>query len=81
MDLHTDVVLRASLDPQAAAAEPWDVVVVGAGPSGSAAATVVATRGLRVLLLDRENLPRPKVCGCCLSPLALSELDLLSQSD
>lgn len=82
MGSHTEVALRASVDPQAAASEPWDVVIVGAGPAGSAAATVVATRGLRVLLLDRENLPRPKVCGCCLSPLALSELDLLSrQSD
>jgi len=74
---HTDVVLRASVDSQIAAADPWDVVIVGAGPAGSAAATVVATHGLRVLLLDRDNLPRPKVCGCCLSPLALSELDLL----
>ena len=76
---HTNVVLRASVDPQGAAADPWDVVIVGAGPAGSAAATVVATHGLRVLLLDRDNLPRAKVCGCCLSPLALSELDLLSQ--
>ena len=75
---HADVVLRASVDPQGAVADPWDVVIVGAGPAGSAAATVIATHGLRVLLLDRDNLPRPKVCGCCLSPLALSELDLLS---
>ena len=75
---HTDIVLKASVDPQGAAADPWDVVIVGAGPAGSAAATVLATHSLRVLLLDRDNLPRPKVCGCCLSPLALSELDVLS---
>ena len=71
--------LGASIDSQIAAADPWDVVIVGAGPAGSAAATLVAKNGLRVLLLDRENLPRPKVCGCCLSPLALLELDMLSR--
>ena len=69
--------LSASVDSQTAAAEPWDLVIVGAGPAGSAAATLVAKKGLRVLLLDRDSLPRPKVCGCCLSPLALSELDIL----
>ena len=55
----------------------WDVVVVGAGPAGSATATYAAEHKLRVLLLDRSNLPREKVCGCCLSPLALSELERL----
>jgi len=75
----SDPDLCASVDSQAAAADPWDVVIVGAGPAGSAAATLVAKNGLRVLLLDRENLPRPKVCGCCLSPLALAELDMLSR--
>ena len=56
----------------------WDVVVVGAGPAGAAAATKLGKNGLRVLLLDREDFPRPKVCGCCLSPLALNELNILS---
>jgi len=31
-----------------------------------------------VLLVERESFPRQKVCGCCLSPLALSELDKLN---
>ncbi|MDO7683079.1 MAG: FAD-dependent monooxygenase [Pirellulales bacterium] len=75
----SDPDLCASVDSQAAAADPWDVVIVGAGPAGSAAATQVTKGGLRVLLLDRESLPRPKVCGCCLSPLALAELDMLSR--
>ena len=78
---HPEVGLSATADPQAAAADPWDVVIVGAGPAGSATATQVAKHGLRVLLLDREHLPRPKVCGCCLSPLALSELDNLSNQN
>ena len=74
-----ETTISASVDSQTAAADPWDVVIIGGGPAGSAAATLVAKNGLRVLLLDREDFPRPKVCGCCLSPLALSELDILSR--
>ncbi|HUF76991.1 MAG TPA: FAD-dependent oxidoreductase [Longimicrobiales bacterium] len=46
----------------------WDVVVVGAGPSGALAARESARRGATVLLLDRASFPRWKVCGACLSP-------------
>jgi geranylgeranyl reductase family protein len=41
----------------------YDVIVVGAGPAGSTAATVSARNGLRVLLVDRETFPRDKACG------------------
>ncbi|MDH6228365.1 geranylgeranyl reductase family protein [Streptomyces sp. MJP52] len=41
----------------------WDVVVVGAGPSGSAAAYAAAVAGRRVLLLEKAELPRYKTCG------------------
>ncbi|MEU4769136.1 geranylgeranyl reductase family protein [Actinosynnema sp. NPDC023794] len=40
-----------------------DVVVVGAGPAGSAAAAGLARRGRSVLLLDRAAFPREKACG------------------
>jgi len=53
----------------------WDVVVVGAGPAGSVAARETARRGSSTLLLDRESLPRWKVCGGCLSPGSLSILE------
>lgn len=48
---------------RAAPAEPWDAVVVGAGPGGSAAAYHLARAGRRVLLLDRQAFPRDKSCG------------------
>jgi len=53
----------------------WDVVVVGAGPSGALAAHALARRGTSVLLLDRCAFPRWKVCGACLSPGALRALE------
>jgi geranylgeranyl reductase family protein len=43
--------------------ERWDVVVVGAGPAGSAAARAAAEGGARVLLLDAARFPRYKTCG------------------
>ena len=45
-----------------------DVIVVGAGPSGSAAAYWMATAGLDVLLLEKTGFPREKVCGDGLTP-------------
>jgi halogenation protein CepH len=41
--------------------EEFDVVVAGGGPAGSTVATLVALRGHRVLLLDREVFPRFQV--------------------
>jgi len=40
-----------------------EVIVVGAGPAGSVAATVLAQAGRDVLLLDRTGFPRDKACG------------------
>jgi 2-polyprenyl-6-methoxyphenol hydroxylase-like FAD-dependent oxidoreductase len=54
--------------------EPWEVIVIGAGPAGSTAARGLAQRGLRVLLLDRAHFPRHKVCGSCLGPTGLARL-------
>jgi geranylgeranyl reductase family protein len=51
-----------------------DVVVVGAGPAGSTAATVLARAGLDVLLLEKTEFPREKVCGDGLTPRAVKSL-------
>lgn len=40
-----------------------DVVVIGAGPAGAAAAICASRRGLRVVLLESGQYPRHKVCG------------------
>jgi geranylgeranyl reductase family protein len=43
--------------------EAYDVIVVGAGPAGASAAHDLARAGLRVLMLEKEKLPRYKTCG------------------
>jgi flavin-dependent dehydrogenase len=53
----------------------WDAIVIGAGPSGALAARRLSIAGARVLLLDKKRFPRLKVCGACLSPWALDELE------
>ena len=58
-----------------------DVVVVGAGPSGSAAAAWAARSGRDVLLIDACEFPRDKACGDGLTPRAVAELRALGLGD
>jgi geranylgeranyl reductase family protein len=41
----------------------YDVVVVGAGPAGATAAKILAEKKIKVLLIDKEEFPREKICG------------------
>ena len=51
-----------------------DVIVVGAGPAGSATAAHLAQAGLAVALLEKSAFPREKVCGDGLTPRAVTQL-------
>jgi geranylgeranyl reductase family protein len=54
--------------------ECWDAIIVGAGPSGCAAAYDLATAGYAVLLLDKAEFPRPKACAGGLTRKSLRAL-------
>ena len=61
--------------------ERCDVLVVGAGPAGSACARVLARAGIDVVLLDQHAFPRDKVCGDGLIPDAYAALRRLGVLD
>lgn len=55
----------------------FDVVIIGSGPAGSSAATILGQYGHRVLLLDKERFPRDKTCGDGITYKALPALSRL----
>ena len=59
----------------------FDVIVVGAGPTGSTAAWKLARAGVRVLLIDGSEFPRSKPCGEAFSPGATPLLDEMGVLD
>ena len=52
----------------------FDVIVVGGGPSGSAAASYNALNGCKVLLIEKEVWPRDKICGDAVGGKSLSHV-------
>lgn len=50
----------------------FDIIVIGAGPAGSAAATWAARNGASVALLDKASFPRNKLCGGLFTERSLS---------
>lgn len=58
-----------------------DVLIVGAGPAGAAAAAWCARHGLDTLLTDAAVFPRDKTCGDGLTPRAIGELQRLGLED
>ena len=65
---------RTAPSDRNAADRDADVIVVGAGPAGSATAYHLAQRGLDVLVLEKSEFPREKVCGDGLTPRAVKQL-------
>lgn len=55
----------------------FDVIIVGAGPSGCAAAIRLLEKGLRVVVLDKHGFPRTKICGDGLTTASLRLLERL----
>jgi geranylgeranyl reductase family protein len=53
----------------------FDCIIVGAGPAGGAAAYHLAKKGHRVVLLEKETLPRYKPCGGGVSPIVAKWFD------
>jgi geranylgeranyl reductase family protein len=67
--------------PDAPLPPTCDVLVVGAGPAGSACAQMLARAGLHTLLVDQHDFPRDKVCGDGLIPDAHAALRRLGVYD
>src|SRR6266566_6191093 len=61
---------RSRRDPD----QDAEVIVIGAGPAGSTAATYLARAGIDVLLLEKTAFPREKVCGDALPPRGVKQL-------
>ena len=61
--------------------ESCDVLVVGAGPAGSACAQMLARAGLHTVLVDQHAFPRDKICGDGLIPDAHAALRKLGVHD
>ncbi len=55
-----------------------DVLIVGAGPAGAVAGTILARAGARVCIVDRATFPRDKLCGDTVNPGTVARLQRLA---
>jgi len=56
--------------------ESCDVLIVGGGPAGSSCARALKSAGLDVLVMDKSEFPRDKVCAGWITPQVVQELSL-----
>jgi geranylgeranyl reductase family protein len=61
--------------------DTYDALIVGAGPSGAAAAHWLAAKGRRVLAVEKKHFPREKTCGDGLTPRAVRQLHDMGLAD
>ena len=59
----------------------FDIVIIGGGPAGSAAAATSARAGLRTLLIDKARFPRDKLCGGLFTGRARAEYERTFHQD
>ncbi len=64
-----------------AATTSFDVVIVGAGPSGSSCALWLASAGWSVALVEKKTFPRVKTCGDGLTPRSVHQLAAMGLED
>jgi geranylgeranyl reductase family protein len=66
--------LSAIRDPRSAST--CDVLIIGGGPAGSTCARLLKRAGLDVLVMDKSEFPRDKVCAGWITPQVVAELDI-----
>ncbi len=59
----------------------YDAIIAGGGPAGASAATHLAMRGVRVLLVEQKKFPRAKLCGEFISPECAVHFERLGVTD
>lgn len=59
----------------------YDIIIVGGGPAGSAAALYGAKEGLKILIVEKERFPRDKICGDAISGKSIENMELLGILD
>jgi len=64
------------MSPEVAGVEQTDVIIVGGGPAGSTCAWKLRQAGLDVIVLDRAEFPRTKLCAGWVTPEAMADLEL-----
>jgi menaquinone-9 beta-reductase len=69
--------MASNITARAEPPAPVDVLVVGAGPGGSATAALLARAGCRVTAVDRAAFPRDKACSEYMGPETVRLLDRL----
>jgi flavin-dependent dehydrogenase len=68
-----------SIAPNAINVKSADAIVVGGGPAGSSCAWKLRAAGMHVMVLDRCDFPRTKLCAGWVTPEAMSDLELDEQ--
>ena len=53
-----------------------DILIIGGGPAGSACAWKLRESGLDVMILDKKQFPRDKICAGWITPAVVDELRL-----